>query len=63
FGYLQLFISANNILNRVQPIAGYGSSRLIAAKDYAQDLAQGVFTSKMWRSQGLTYFLNLSFKN
>ena len=63
FGYLQLFISANNILNRVQPIAGYGSSRLIAAKDYAQDLAKGVFSSKTWRSQGLTYFLNLSFKN
>lgn len=63
FGYLQLFISANNILNRVQPIAGYGSSRLIAAKDYAQDLAQGVFSTKTWRSQGLTYFLNLSLKN
>jgi hypothetical protein len=63
FGYLQLFFSANNILNRIQPIAGYGSSRLIAAKDYAQDLAQGVFSSKTWRSQGLTYFLNLSFKN
>ena len=62
FGYLQLFISANNILNRIQPIAGYGSSRLITAKDYAQDLAQGVFSSKTWRSQGLTYFLNLSFK-
>jgi len=63
FGYLQLFFSANNIFNRVQPIAGYGSSRLVAAKDYAQDLAQGVFSSKTWRSQGLTYFLNLSFKH
>jgi hypothetical protein len=62
FGYLQLFVSANNILNRIQPIAGYGSSRLIAAKDYAQDLAQDVFSSKTWRSQGLTYFLNLSLK-
>ena len=62
-GYLQLFVSLSNLMNRIQPIAGYGSSRLLLAKDYAKDLSSKVFDTKTWRSQGFTYFFNLSYRH
>lgn len=62
-GYLQLFVSLSNLMNRIQPIAGYGSSRLLLAKDYAEDLSSRVFDTKTWRSQGFTYFFNLSYRH
>ena len=63
-GYLLLFSSISNVLNRIQPISGFEGSRLGNPTDYLQDQVRTtpIFGPKYWYAMGRNYFVNLSYR-
>ena len=63
-GYLLLFSSISNVLNRIQPISGFEGSRLGNPTEYLKDQVRTtpIFGPKYWYAMGRNYFVNLSYR-
>jgi hypothetical protein len=62
--YLGLFLSVNNILNKVYKTGGFEQSRNANFQNYVNDnsLERPLFAPKYWYSQGTSYYWILSYR-